>query len=104
MAERLTIKRGATFRIRRALPADLRGATFRAEVRAMGSGSLVGELSVRELDGGNTICLLELESATHDWPLTVLSADIWAEFPGGDSVVSSTIHIEVQRNVTLREA
>ena len=96
----LSIKRGSTFRYRMPLPADLRDAAFQAQVRAMGSGALVSDLTIRVIDV-DALCLLELEADdTSEWPISNLSADVEARL-GNEVVHSETIQIKVLRNVTV---
>ena len=99
MASVQAIKRGATFRLRLGLTNDIRDATFTAQVRAMGSGRLVADLSVRQLDvDGATI--LELESPTDDWPASNLSTDVRATLDS-EVVYTETVQIKVIANVTV---
>ena len=93
-------KRGSTFRIRVPFEAGLKGMSHRCQVKAMGSGSLVADLNVREIDVAG-VCLLELEGPTDDWPVTILSADVQS-IEGNEVIHSHTILIRVLRNVTSR--
>lgn len=99
MSNQVTVTRGQTFRIRRALRVGLKGSQFSAEVRAMGSNRKVGDLTIRELDV-DEVCLLELEAPTEGWPLTILSTDIKA-LMGDEVAYSETLQINVVRNVTV---
>lgn len=99
MADVQVIKRGATFRWTIGLTNDLRGASFKAQVRAMGSERLIADLAIREVDVDEAV-VLELESPTADWPITNLSADVQAVL-ADETVYSETIQIQVVRNVTV---
>ena len=99
MAGVQVIKRGATFRLRLGLTNDLRGAEFKAQVRAMGSGRPVDDLAIRQLDVDEAV-VLELEAATTDWPVSNLSADVRATLEG-ETVFTETIQIKVVPNVTV---
>ena len=90
--------RGSTFRTRLSLEVGLKGWAFSSQARqAVGNRSL-NPLTCREIDVDDA-CVVEIECATDQWPLSVVLIDVRAE-QGSEVVTAETIQISVSREVT----